>query len=178
MTWKEREEICVLWGQLGAQTKGVTECLKLVGERNVRILQRLATTRSSPRPCMKVDFCFCRSPSKENNGVQGRAQGTERWWKEWQNKCWSLKCSRTVLSAGVSHGGVCSECAVLVLQVLSGGRVLALTSAQISDTGKYTCVAVNAAGESQRDIDLRVYGKIFWQIPDFFGHENCSWSLN
>uniref|UniRef100_A0A8C3PW12 Hemicentin 1 n=1 Tax=Chrysolophus pictus TaxID=9089 RepID=A0A8C3PW12_CHRPC len=43
------------------------------------------------------------------------------------------------------------------LQVLSGGRVLVLTSAQISDTGKYTCVAVNAAGESQRDIDLRVY---------------------
>ncbi|XP_055671290.1 hemicentin-1 [Falco peregrinus] len=43
------------------------------------------------------------------------------------------------------------------LQVLSGGRVLALTSAQISDTGKYTCVAVNAAGESQRDTDLRVY---------------------
>lgn len=54
-----------------------------------------------------------------------------------------------------------SECVVLVLQVLSGGRVLALTSAQISDTGKYTCVAVNAAGESQRDIDLRVYGEIF-----------------
>uniref|UniRef100_A0A663M826 Hemicentin 1 n=1 Tax=Athene cunicularia TaxID=194338 RepID=A0A663M826_ATHCN len=43
------------------------------------------------------------------------------------------------------------------VQVLSGGRVLALNSAQISDTGKYTCVAVNAAGESQRDIDLRVY---------------------
>ncbi|XP_067391212.1 hemicentin-1 isoform X2 [Emydura macquarii macquarii] len=43
------------------------------------------------------------------------------------------------------------------LQVLSGGRVLALTSAQMSDTGKYTCVAVNAAGEKQRDIDLRVY---------------------
>uniref|UniRef100_A0A8C8RXS5 Hemicentin 1 n=1 Tax=Pelusios castaneus TaxID=367368 RepID=A0A8C8RXS5_9SAUR len=43
------------------------------------------------------------------------------------------------------------------LQVLSGGRVLALTSAQMSDTGKYTCVAVNAAGEKQRDVDLRVY---------------------
>ncbi|XP_004768021.1 hemicentin-1 isoform X1 [Mustela putorius furo] len=43
------------------------------------------------------------------------------------------------------------------LQVLSGGRILALTSAQISDTGRYTCVAVNAAGEKQRDIDLRVY---------------------
>nr|XP_045732354.1 hemicentin-1 [Mirounga angustirostris] len=43
------------------------------------------------------------------------------------------------------------------LQVLSGGRIVALTSAQISDTGRYTCVAVNAAGEKQRDIDLRVY---------------------
>nr|XP_033816119.1 hemicentin-1 isoform X1 [Geotrypetes seraphini] len=43
------------------------------------------------------------------------------------------------------------------MQVLFGGRVLALTSAQISDTGRYTCVAVNAAGEKERDIDLRVY---------------------
>lgn len=45
-------------------------------------------------------------------------------------------------------------------KVLSGGRILALTSAQISDTGRYTCVAVNAAGEKQRDIDLRVYGEV------------------
>ncbi|XP_068809627.1 hemicentin-1 isoform X4 [Struthio camelus] len=52
------------------------------------------------------------------------------------------------------------------LQVLSGGRVLALTSVQISDTGKYTCVAVNAAGESQRDINLRVYVP-----PDIMGEE-------
>ncbi|MBN3302329.1 HMCN1 protein, partial [Amia calva] len=43
------------------------------------------------------------------------------------------------------------------VQVLSGGRVLAIASSQISDTGKYTCVAVNAAGEEQRDIDLRVH---------------------
>ncbi|XP_055962583.1 hemicentin-1 [Sorex fumeus] len=43
------------------------------------------------------------------------------------------------------------------IQVLSGGRVLALTSAQISDTGRYTCVAVNPAGEQQRDVDLKVY---------------------
>ncbi|XP_021098568.1 hemicentin-1 [Heterocephalus glaber] len=43
------------------------------------------------------------------------------------------------------------------IQVLSGGRILALTSAQIIDSGRYTCVAVNAAGEKQRDIDLRVY---------------------
>lgn len=48
---------------------------------------------------------------------------------------------------------------MLLSQVLSGGRVLALPSAQLSDTGTYTCVAVNAAGEGQRDIDLRVYGE-------------------
>nr|XP_051676343.1 hemicentin-1 isoform X2 [Oryctolagus cuniculus] len=43
------------------------------------------------------------------------------------------------------------------IQVLSGGRILALASAQVSDSGRYTCVAVNAAGENQRDIDLRVH---------------------
>ncbi|OWK57262.1 Hemicentin-1 [Lonchura striata] len=52
------------------------------------------------------------------------------------------------------------------LQVLSGGRVLALPSAQLSDTGTYTCVAVNAAGESQRDIDLRVYGHLVLLSPE------------
>ncbi|KAM4629779.1 hemicentin-1 [Polymixia lowei] len=43
------------------------------------------------------------------------------------------------------------------VQVLSGGRVLSLSSAQVSDTGRYTCVAVNAGGEQQREYDLRVY---------------------
>ncbi|XP_029988074.1 hemicentin-1 [Sphaeramia orbicularis] len=49
--------------------------------------------------------------------------------------------------ASVSHG----------IQVLSGGRVLSLNSAQVSDTGRYTCVAVNAGGEQQREYELRVY---------------------
>ncbi|XP_077188775.1 hemicentin-1 isoform X2 [Paroedura picta] len=52
------------------------------------------------------------------------------------------------------------------LQILSGGRILALTSAQISDTGRYTCVAVNAAGEKQRDIDLTVHVP-----PNIMGNE-------
>ncbi|KAI4563342.1 hypothetical protein MJT46_010951, partial [Ovis ammon polii x Ovis aries] len=52
------------------------------------------------------------------------------------------------------------------IQILSGGRILALTSAQISDTGRYTCVAINAAGEKQRDIDLRVY-----VAPNIMGEE-------
>ncbi|XP_028301363.1 hemicentin-1 isoform X2 [Gouania willdenowi] len=49
--------------------------------------------------------------------------------------------------ASVSHG----------IQVSSGGRVLSLSSAKVSDTGRYTCVAVNAGGEQQREYDLRVY---------------------
>ncbi|KAG7230562.1 hypothetical protein INR49_025278 [Caranx melampygus] len=49
--------------------------------------------------------------------------------------------------ASVSHG----------IQVLSGGRVLSLSSAQVSDTGRYTCVAVNAGGEQSREYDLHVY---------------------
>ncbi|XP_035996829.1 hemicentin-1 isoform X1 [Fundulus heteroclitus] len=49
--------------------------------------------------------------------------------------------------ASVSHG----------IQLASAGRVLSLSNAQVSDTGRYTCVAVNAGGEQQREYDLRVY---------------------
>ncbi|XP_071421021.1 hemicentin-1 [Pithys albifrons albifrons] len=52
------------------------------------------------------------------------------------------------------------------LQVLSGGRVLALPSARLGDSGTYTCVAVNAAGESQRDVELHVLVP-----PDILGEE-------
>ncbi|XP_031431207.1 LOW QUALITY PROTEIN: hemicentin-1 [Clupea harengus] len=43
------------------------------------------------------------------------------------------------------------------LQVLSAGKLLAFSSALVSDAGRYTCVAVNAGGETQKDYDLRVY---------------------
>uniref|UniRef100_A0A4W3JWV4 Hemicentin 1 n=1 Tax=Callorhinchus milii TaxID=7868 RepID=A0A4W3JWV4_CALMI len=60
------------------------------------------------------------------------------------------------------------------IQVLSGSRVLALTSAQVSDTGRYTCVAVNAAGEQQRNIDFRVHVP-----PNIMGEEqNVSVIIN
>ncbi|KAG5276279.1 hypothetical protein AALO_G00130100 [Alosa alosa] len=47
------------------------------------------------------------------------------------------------------------------LQVLSAGKLLAFSSALVSDAGRYTCVAVNAGGETQKDYDLRVY----WVLP-------------
>ncbi|XP_043555476.1 hemicentin-1 [Chiloscyllium plagiosum] len=60
------------------------------------------------------------------------------------------------------------------IQVQSRGRVLSITSAQISDTGKYTCVALNAAGEQQQHIDLRVHVP-----PNIMGEEqNASVIIN
>ncbi|XP_073439014.1 hemicentin-1 [Dendrobates tinctorius] len=43
------------------------------------------------------------------------------------------------------------------IQITSGGRVLTITTAQVGDSGKYTCVALNAAGEQQKDFDLSVF---------------------
>ncbi|XP_048833472.1 hemicentin-1 isoform X1 [Brienomyrus brachyistius] len=43
------------------------------------------------------------------------------------------------------------------VQLLFGGRALAISSAQVADAGQYTCVAMNAGGEQQREFDLRVY---------------------
>lgn len=36
---------------------------------------------------------------------------------------------------------------------------MSFVSAQVSDTGHYTCVAVNAGGEQHREYELRVYGE-------------------
>uniref|UniRef100_A0A8C3XUU2 Hemicentin-2 n=3 Tax=Chelydra serpentina TaxID=8475 RepID=A0A8C3XUU2_CHESE len=40
--------------------------------------------------------------------------------------------------------------------ILSGGRVLSLASAHLSDAGTYSCVAISAEGEDRRDAVLRV----------------------
>lgn len=158
---KGKRGICVLWGQLRWKVwQHVWSWWE--GGRGVQILQSLENVRKSLGTGMKLEFCFCKSGLEENTGVQGDGG------KQWQNKCSILKWALRAPPGCVWHWGV-PEGAVLLLQVLSGGRVLALPSAQLSDTGTYVCVAVNAAGESQRDIDLRVYGECqmsfwFWQL--------------
>ncbi|XP_063057327.1 hemicentin-1 isoform X2 [Engraulis encrasicolus] len=53
------------------------------------------------------------------------------------------------------------------LQVLSAGKLLAFSSTLVSDAGRYTCVAVNAGGETQKDYDLKVYVP-----PNIMGEES------
>ncbi|KAM9325336.1 hemicentin-2 [Gastrophryne carolinensis] len=60
------------------------------------------------------------------------------------------------------------------LQILDQGRVLSLSAAHVTDSGVYTCVAVNSAGEDSRDTDLQVYVP-----PSILGEEfNSSVTVN
>ncbi|XP_071981860.1 hemicentin-2 isoform X2 [Engystomops pustulosus] len=52
------------------------------------------------------------------------------------------------------------------LRILEQGRVLSISAVQVSDSGLYTCVAVNAAGEDSRRTDLQVY-----VTPSILGEE-------
>jgi len=45
------------------------------------------------------------------------------------------------------------------IRVLRGGRVLQLASANVDDSGLYSCSAQNSAGHEQRRYRLHVYGK-------------------
>ena len=45
------------------------------------------------------------------------------------------------------------------IAILHDGRFLQLKNAQVSDTGRYVCVAANVAGLSDRKYDLNVHGE-------------------
>lgn len=50
------------------------------------------------------------------------------------------------------------------VRVLSGGRYLQINLAELDDKAQYTCVASNVAGETTRQFNLAVNGKVSQQI--------------
>lgn len=44
-------------------------------------------------------------------------------------------------------------------QILNEGRLLRIKGAQVADTGRYTCIAVNVAGQADRKYDVNVHGE-------------------
>lgn len=47
-------------------------------------------------------------------------------------------------------------------KVLNEGRLLQIKDAKVSDTGRYTCIAVNVAGQADSKHDISVHGMIFF----------------
>lgn len=45
------------------------------------------------------------------------------------------------------------------VSVTASGRIVRLERARVSDTGRYTCVATNVAGEDEKDFDVNVQGE-------------------
>lgn len=48
------------------------------------------------------------------------------------------------------------------LQILSDGRLLRIRDAQVVHTGRYTCIAVNVAGQDESKHDVTVHGVCLW----------------
>ncbi|KAM4020614.1 hemicentin-2 [Anomaloglossus baeobatrachus] len=60
------------------------------------------------------------------------------------------------------------------MKILEQGRILSISAVHVSDSGVYTCVAVNSAGEDSRATDLQVYVP-----PNILGEElNTSATIN
>ncbi|XP_055516059.1 hemicentin-1-like [Leucoraja erinacea] len=74
-----------------------------------------------------------------------------RWYKDGQ------------LLAGTEH-----------LQILDNGRILQIKHTKVSDTGRYTCVATNIAGEDEKDFHVNI------QVPPIFQKAhgvNAAWEV-
>lgn len=48
--------------------------------------------------------------------------------------------------------------------IMSGGRFLQITNAQVSHTGRYTCLASNTAGDKSKSFSLNVLGRYIWNM--------------
>ena len=45
------------------------------------------------------------------------------------------------------------------VSITAGGRVVQIQQAQVEDTGRYTCIATNVAGEDEKDFDVNIQGE-------------------
>lgn len=45
------------------------------------------------------------------------------------------------------------------IAITANGRIVQIKHTQVSDTGRYTCVATNIAGEDEKDFDVNIQGE-------------------
>jgi len=64
------------------------------------------------------------------------------------------------------------------LKLIGNGRIVEITRVQLNATGRYTCVALNDAGELRRDYDLEVLGKTLVHIIVFSSHLTSKTMIN
>lgn len=46
------------------------------------------------------------------------------------------------------------------VSITASGRIVQIKHAQVSDTGRYTCIATNIAGEDEKDFDVNIQGEL------------------
>lgn len=46
------------------------------------------------------------------------------------------------------------------VSITANGRIAQIKHAQVSDTGRYTCIATNIAGEDEKDFDVNIQGEL------------------
>lgn len=59
--------------------------------------------------------------------------------------------------------------------IMSGGRFLQITNAQVLHTGRYTCLASNVAGDKSKSFSLNVFGRYKFFIKSW--RTRCDYKL-